>query len=323
MSGQPTHSDPHVIVCSPENRPAALRALEAGLLPSQKSVLVDALIQEQSAGKQAYAGLFFHESQNANPAAVWLQELPGKTGVLWPPDFAHPHARALLAAAVEFASERALQLVQLLVLEGEQVDEASLAEFGINRLVDLDYLWAIPQSQEINSAGIALQAGVAARDGEKPLTFHANANSHPKRLAGLISNTYVGTLDCPHLNGVRDLSEVIDGYRAQGRMMPEQWYTIGNEAADIGVLILADHTNSQSTDRTWELVYMGVLPEFRGRGYSQSIVGHALRQASEADVTRLVLAVDSQNEPAKHAYLRAGFQHWQRRIVYARLSKRT
>ncbi|QDS99650.1 GNAT family N-acetyltransferase [Adhaeretor mobilis] len=322
MSGSPIDSDPQVVRCAVLQRPEALRILNAGLPPSQQQVLVDSLRSEQAKGDRAFAGLFHLHLSAAKPAAVWLQELPGKTGVLWPPDFAHPHTRELLFAAVQFATEQELQLVQMLLIEGEQADEAILAEVGISHLADLDYLWADPATQKSNSIDPVTNRS------EENLTFRPNANGHPELLAELIANTYEKTLDCPRLNNVRDLGDVIAGYREQGTFMPEQWYVVEKEEKPIGVLILADHTGGhpqegQTADGTWELVYMGVVPEFRGHGYSGAIIRHALQQAAEAGAARLVLAVDSQNAPAKNAYLRAGFQSWQQRIVYARLAELT
>jgi ribosomal protein S18 acetylase RimI-like enzyme len=82
------------------------------------------------------------------------------------------------------------------------------------------------------------------------------------------------------------------------------------------VLILAGHAAAGN----WELVYMGVTPEARGRGLGANIVHFALNVAARGGAQRVVLAVDAANQPAVEMYRRAGFLEWERRTVFARLA---
>src|SRR5690606_11959544 len=92
------------------------------------------------------------------------------------------------------------------------------------------------------------------------LRFVASAGDQPQRLEQVIEQTYVGTLDCPGLDGVRSLDQVLDGYRSQGRHRPEHWYLVQAEGQDVGALILAEHPGLGN----WELIYMGLAPHVRG-----------------------------------------------------------
>lgn len=300
--------------CPPKLRRQALLTLNEGLPASLQLVLVDALQQEQTLGQKAFQGLYYSQSESNSPAAVWLQELPGRTGVLWPPSFTHPEAGKLLDVARQQAEERRLQLVQFLVADDEPVDESLLAEKGIERLATLEYLWV-----DSTDCNFASQNDMTDSD----LVFLPNADEDPERLAAILERTYEGTLDCPPLNGVRDLHEVLAGYRVQGTMMPEHWYVLQQEGEDAGVLILASHQDATGVASNWELVYMGIVPEFRGRGFSQRLVTHAISQAAKQSISRLVLAVDADNQPALNVYRRIGFQTWQRRHVYACLESTT
>ncbi len=114
------------------------------------------------------------------------------------------------------------------------------------------------------------------------------------------------------------MPEVLDGYRAQGRHLPEHWYSVQFRGNDVGVLILADHPTAGNC----ELVYMGVVPPARGSGLGERIVRRALAAAVEIGAQRLVLAVDAANGPALELYRRAGFVEWDRRTVYAHCQKR-
>ncbi len=84
---------------------------------------------------------------------------------------------------------------------------------------------------------------------------------------------------------------------------------------DIGCLLLADHPESNQ----WELVYMGLVPEARGRGWGAKIARHAQWEAQRAGRERLVLAVDAANRPAVAMYQQAGLFAWDRRVVLLRV----
>jgi ribosomal protein S18 acetylase RimI-like enzyme len=129
-----------------------------------------------------------------------------------------------------------------------------------------------------------------------------------------LEQTYEGTLDCPALNGVRRLEDVVEGYRATGSFRTENWLIARESGRDIGVLLLTDHPSA----RHWELMYMGVVSAARGRELGRQITRHALWLARCADVERVVLAVDAANRPALAMYERAGFAAWDRRSVFVR-----
>jgi ribosomal protein S18 acetylase RimI-like enzyme len=67
-----------------------------------------------------------------------------------------------------------------------------------------------------------------------------------------------------------------------------------------------------------EIVYLGVVPECRGRGIGYALTRQAQWIASLAERERVVLAVDAANRPAISAYETAGFIAWDRRTVLIR-----
>ena len=75
---------------------------------------------------------------------------------------------------------------------------------------------------------------------------------------------------------------------------------------------LADHPRN----RQFELVYVGVRPESRGRGLGLIATRHAQLAARSAKRAKLSLAVDATNEPAVRIYHTAGFEVWDRRSVF-------
>jgi RimJ/RimL family protein N-acetyltransferase len=84
---------------------------------------------------------------------------------------------------------------------------------------------------------------------------------------------------------------------------------------DVGCLILTDYPEQD----TWELIYMGLLPAARRKGYGAAIACHAQWLAGRAGRLRLVTAADAANEPALKVYAAAGFQAWDRRSVFIRI----
>jgi mycothiol synthase len=146
------------------------------------------------------------------------------------------------------------------------------------------------------------------------LEFVTYDGTQRARLMRLIELSYESTLDCAALNGVRDVDNVVTGYQATGSYRPEIWQLVRSKGEDVGVLLLADHPKVGH----WELMYTGLIPEVRGRGWGRQVTQYAQRMASRAGVERIVLAVDSVNEPAIRMYHSTGFEMWDKRSVYVR-----
>jgi ribosomal protein S18 acetylase RimI-like enzyme len=105
---------------------------------------------------------------------------------------------------------------------------------------------------------------------------------------------------------------VVDGYAATSPADAALWRLVRYEGADVGCLLLADHPRS----RQWELMYTGINPEARGRGFGRMIIRQAQWMARSANCRRIVLAVDRANTPAVDIYESAGFVEWDRRNVW-------
>jgi ribosomal protein S18 acetylase RimI-like enzyme len=137
-----------------------------------------------------------------------------------------------------------------------------------------------------------------------------------RQLESVVEQTYRHTLDCPSVQGLRTVGEVLAGYRTVGQFDPARWLIVHDcrTNAAVGCLLLTEHTN----DNHWELLYMGVTPEARGRGLGLEMVRHGQFLAGQSTVERVVLAVDAANSPAIAVYAAAGFETWDRRSVFLR-----
>ncbi len=292
--------------CPPDQRADALRMLHAGLTADQQAGLVHALDAAGKEGESAFAGLLVATLSGKLQSVVWIQILPGKTAVVWPPKSGEPASLPLMQAASHFLAKHDLPLTQILIQSEAPVDQKLMEAGEFRKLVDLAYL-------------LADRSFFPPTTPETELEFLPRASNDPKRLGKLLVRTYQGSLDCPALNGVRSKSDILEGYAAQGNYTPEHWFFIRSDGEDVGALILAEHGKGEQ----WELVYMGVVPEGRGQGVGWQIVQFALWQAQRGGAQRVILAVDETNSYAIEMYQRAGFISWDRRTVYARLQPST
>jgi len=300
-----------VICCPPKLRPTALRRLHGALPADQQAVLAQALDRIAPDDASQWDGLLIARDGDTTrddaslEGVAWIQEIAGKTAVIWTPPLEADIGESLLRAAADYVDARGIPLAQMVVGEHDGYSAELHRRCGFPRFAELLYLFA-----EIST--------VSAPADAKPhgeLQFIAHAGDDPQRLSRLLERTYINTLDCPGLDGIRSMDDVLEGYRAQGRYLPANWYFVVRNGADVGALILAEHPGFGN----WELVYMGVIPEARGQKIGEKITRFALDAAAHSGAERLVLAVDSANAPALATYRRVGFKEWDRRIVYARL----
>ena len=188
----------------------------------------------------------------------------------------------LLRAGMAHLPPLGIRMVQALLPTDVGADAELLVAAGFRHVSDLLYLVCLADR-------FPRQSALSRASSSSP--------THPRlhaRFADLVDATYEDTLDCPAVNGVRSVDDVLQGYRATGHFSPERWFIVRHQGEEIGCLILTDYPEHA----TWELIYMGLLPAARGRGWGVEIVRHALWLARQALRNRLVLAVDAANEPA-------------------------
>ena len=306
-----------VVTCPPPLRPAALRALHDRLPSEQRSGLAQVLHAIGPQDRTAWDGLLI--TINGDGAAAidvtdatgvaWIQELPGETACVWIPAEQGDAGLSLLRGAADFIDQRQIPLAQLVVSDNDGYSTTSCEAAGFPRFATLLYLFVELSRDERRRELSRLPASPPT------LRFLGSAGDQPQRLQAAVEQTYVGTLDCPGLDGVRSLDQVLDGYRSQGRHRPEHWYLVQAEGQDVGALILAEHPGLGN----WELIYMGLAPHVRGRAWGEAVVRFAIDVATREGAERLVCAVDAANTPAVKVYRRLGFVDWAERTVYARL----
>jgi mycothiol synthase len=281
----------------------AFRLLLSHMSEPERAFRVARAVELVLSGQMDARGLFVLRDRGELAGVIACEALPGAGGVLWPPVLAGAPDSSLedrlVARACAWLSERGVRLAQCLL----PPDDAPLAEpllrNGFARITSLSYLRHPLRRPDGLSHPSRLR--FEPYDPNKPQLFHET-----------LLRTYQHTLDCPEVNGVRTVEEVIEGHRAGGPFDPDLWLLAFEEKEPVGVLIMTEVRPGEE----WEVSYMGIIPEGRRRGFGREILHKALLEARASGVGSVTLCVDDRNGPAWRLYERMGFTLFDRRLVY-------
>jgi mycothiol synthase len=223
---------------------------------------------------------------------------PGRTALLLGPSTlpqggggAEAAGELVDAVCADFAA-RDLQLAQVLLEPADATSRRLYEGRGFGHVAQLIYLQAAPRRK---APPPPLPAGFHW------LGYGPETHAH---FAACIARTYQQSLDCPVLNGLRDMEDVLAGHKSSGEFDPRLWGMLCEGDDPRGVLLLSKMQPADSL----ELVYLGLTPEARGRGIGDLLMRQALATAAAEGASRLSLAVDSGNAPALKLYYRHGMQ---------------
>ena len=200
--------------------------------------------------------------------------------------------RPLLEAVCAECAGRGVLLAQSLIDPGDAALERTFAEAGFVRMAELHYLHASPPAE---ATPPALGAGMSW------VTYSPEAHGMFGRA---ILESYRSSLDCPALNGRREVEDILAGHRATGTFDPATWFVLREGETSLGVLLLSESLRSDAL----ELVYLGLAPAARGRRLGELLMRQALAVTAGRRLPRLCLAVDALNVPALKLYYRHGMQ---------------
>jgi ribosomal protein S18 acetylase RimI-like enzyme len=230
--------------------------------------------------------------------------VPGAGALIWPPvteSIAPLDVEdALVQCGCDWLRGQGAGLTQCLLPPSEEFLAASLLRNGFRRITTLSYL-DHHRSLTPSWWGPAPRLRYEPYDPDRPDAFHRT-----------LLLTYQDTLDCPEVNGVRTIDEVIQGHRAQGRFDPGHWLLARLGQEPVGVLILVEQAD---VPQEWEVAYMGIVPAARRRGFGREILLRGLREARLGGARRVMLCVDDRNRPAWELYRRVGFEPYDQRSV--------
>jgi ribosomal protein S18 acetylase RimI-like enzyme len=247
-------------------------------------------------------------------ASVFVSTFPGERDPSF--DRAETRPSRLLERAMvvrhacEFLARPSLQtgagvrLAQALLETSELETRSTLATAGFSELGELAYLRA-PMPRPSRKAAGVLPAGVTLRR-----VSEVPASSQDAALLRALELSYLGTLDCPELSGMRTPAEVLESHRSVGDYDPSFWWIAYDEQAGgepAGCLLLTACPELEAL----ELVYLGLGPSLRARGVASALLSRGVAAAAERrvrGVRSITCAVDTRNTPALRLYAKHGFE---------------
>ncbi|TWT42848.1 GNAT family N-acetyltransferase [Botrimarina hoheduenensis] len=286
-------------------RHAALALVLCEVAPAARGSLVEAVAAQPIEKLGALEGLIVARRQGKVVAAAWAQPQVGNAVTMWLPEAIDQHAEnagpGLLQAAVARADSAGVATCQAVVENANDPRIAALESAGFEAIAELTYL-----SRTITTP--------PARNVAPGMSFAVVDKSGLLNLVPLIRATYQGSLDCPELGERRSIADTLQGYAAIGTSGTKGWRTVALDSLVEGVLFVALHHDNEQA----ELVYMGLTPKARRRGWGRPIVEEALHIAAGWGAERLITAADVRNTPALRVYEQAGFEPWCQRHAYLR-----
>ncbi len=223
--------------------------------------------------------------------------LAGSVCLFWLPAADDVCAAPLVQAGLDWSRSIGCKLAQALANPGDLPFTDPLVRQGFR---------PITQMHQLVCALDQLPA-----ESPTPLRYQRYRPDLHARFATTLERTYVGTLDCPELNGRRTIEEILAGHRAQGKFHPDFWWLTLDGDVPVGVMLLVEMPD----ETTWELAYLGIVPEYRRRGLGRAMTLHALHALRARSAGQMLLAVDERNAPALRLYETLGFEEVERNQV--------
>ena len=303
MTGPPTRIEP----CPPEDWAAALALIYIRMHEGARGRQVADALGAADRGEVDLAGLWVARRKGRLVGAMLTQAMAGRAAAVWAPEVVSGWGRAELAAGLVRAALDDLQA------RGFRIAQALLDDSAPARAAGDLARGGLPRVAELASMRRRVDAPIAVDPAGPRLDWRPYGPDTDAEFRELLERTYVGSLDMPELDGHRSLDDVLAGHRAAGRFDPGRWQVgrLPGSARASAVLLL-----SAVPDRTsWEVAYLGLAPEARGRGLGRAILARAVELA-RPHATDLELAVDTRNAPACKLYRGAGFKPFDRRAVH-------
>jgi len=250
-------------------------------------------------------------SDRVRGAALGI-ERPGREAVVWLPAVAEGESfdgvGGLLLTALSERLDQAGVVCSVVFVEPSLRAERSMLTFaGYPGLADLCLM----------QANVAPRAATRLRLPEplEAITWNENLAGE---FAAVIEQTQHEAHDCPEVGAYRTGQDVLASHGANAPPQPELWhlYRASGSNKPVAVLLLGESSGPDEL----EIQYLGVVPDARRRGVARRLLAEARGIAGRRGKTRLHVAVESRNEPARALYEADGFHEFRRYAIHLRLN---
>ena len=300
-----------ISVVGPDRRALALRLLFSRFPLQEQPARLEEALRSVERGSLNLDGLLLAEENDQSIGAALMMPQLDRVALVWPPviscqatDVAATE-QALMVRLCEEIDRTESTLAQCLLASDDVAETVLLQKHGFQHATDMFFL-----ARTLTPAD--LEPKVLSTDIDHEIFCEALAGQY----ASVIEQTYVGSLDCPFLNDFRSGPDALESHRLSGHYDPAGWRLYRRGADVIGLLLMNDHPDQDAI----ELVYFGIVPEFRGLGLGRRVLADGLQAAALAGRSVLFLAVDCGNTYANALYSELGFAELARRRVMLRRS---
>ncbi len=243
--------------------------------------------------------VFDQDDQPTACALVLVQ--PGRTALIFTSQPLLQREIAVFSALIQvccssLTKDQAI-LAQALLWTGDDRQISAFIQAGFVDLATLSYLQ------------LRLHRKFRASSPPAGVHFETWSEGTREQFIEVLEKSYVDTLDCPDLTGLRMMDDVVAGHMGTGEFEPEMWTLMRLEGEAAGLLLM----NPVKQAKCVELVYIGLDPKWRGRGLGRCLLEHGLEGCVKGGHRTVTLAVDEINEPALDLYRKLGFSRVDRK----------
>lgn len=284
-----------LLQCPPDKRREALLHLAAVYDPALQSALQSALAGTTKAAVVNWQGLWIAQQAERIVSAVWVQPQAHHTAQLWLPKALDSTGMALINTARHWSMQQRFKLCHTLLSAAQHDWQQPLLAQGMQSIASLEHL-----SRPCQPCSPSL-----------PITLAPWSTLSFEQQHGLLAGVSHASSDCPALLQLLTIEELLANFYANAPLAPQHWYHVNYQQQSVGILLLVP------TGQRCELLLMGLLPEWRGKGLGNALMEKAFLTSAQAGARELVLTVDANNTPAKRLYERNGFSCYAQHYLFA------
>jgi ribosomal protein S18 acetylase RimI-like enzyme len=244
--------------------------------------------------------------------AVLGIERPGREAVVWVPGVAdgesHDGVGGVLLTELAHRLDRAGMVCSVVFVDPPLRGERDRLTFaGYPHLADLCLMQTLGPLRKW-----------PAGEGETGLDCIPWQDELADQFAAVVEQTQQEAQDCPEVGPFRTGHDVLASHAATSPPQARLWrlYRPRTSREPIAILLLGE---SRGADEL-EIQYLGVVPHARRQGVARRLLAEARGIADAQGKTRLHVAVESRNEPARTLYEANGFHEFRRYAIHLRLN---
>ncbi len=287
--------------------PHALELLFQHLPAAERRRRTTSLLQLLGNTPHPQVAVFILPTPAGVEGAIVCESLPGRTGLIWPPQVARLKEQQstedrLTQRGIDWLIRQGARVLQAVLSPEEAPQARPLLRHGFVHATTLHYLRHTLRQ-------------IPSPPSTPRWTVEPYCDQNADIFQQTLLHSYEGSLDCPELNGRRDVADIIAGYRGHRGHHPELWWLVRLSDRPAGVLI----AGALHEDTGHEVAYIGVVPERRGQGVARQIMEKVLTELRRRNSPQVTISVDCRNRPALRLYSGLGFEEFDRREVYFRV----